>query len=179
MKKRIPFLLFAGAVALGIGAVLLGVHGRENGGSPDTETDVAVEDAGTHSGVSAALLPSADWDGSSSTARAVVLRADGRRLELSAEDHEFAPLEVAANEALELRVELRDGDAASPVLLEADNGGILDGRPGAVARMPDAGGGVAFRYVAGGNTGKYTVCLSQGRRKEMMEIWVRPAGDES
>ena len=31
MKKRIPFLLFAGAVALGIGAVLLGVHGRENG----------------------------------------------------------------------------------------------------------------------------------------------------
>lgn len=179
MKKRIPFLLFAGAVALGIGAGLWGLHGKENGGRPDTETDAVEADSGTHSRVSAALLPTADWDGPSSTARAVVLRADGRRLELSAEDHEFAPLEVAANEALELRVELRDGDAKSPVLLEADNGGILEGQPGSVARMPDSGGGVEFRYVAGGNTGKYTVCLSQGRRQEMMEIWVHTAGDDT
>lgn len=179
MGKRIQLLFWTGTVALGIGAGLWGLRGGEDGDPPGMGADSAGTGDEMSASTPTALLPVADWEGTALTARGVVSGADGRRLELSALDHEFAPLEVAANESLEFRVELRDADVSAPVLLEADNGGILDGRPGACAKMPDSGGGVEFRYVAGGNTGKYTVCLSQGRRQEMMEIRVRPAGDET
>lgn len=109
------------------------------------------------------------------TATAQITRGDGSILEIRSIDHEFDPLRVAPNEILNIQVVIRGFDATQAVHIEADNGGSLNQQIGPLSLMPERGSGVIqFNYSVGGNTGLYTLFLSQGSRQEFMELWAGP-----
>lgn len=106
------------------------------------------------------------------TATGEVVRADGSRVAIRSVDGEFGRLTAEANEPVRIAVKLRGADTSRPVWVEADNGGCLEGRAGSLLVDCDAEGGIEFSYALGGNTGKYTLMLSQGARQELLEFWV-------
>ncbi len=106
------------------------------------------------------------------TATGEVVRADGSRVAIRSVDGEFGRLAAELNEPVRVRVWLRGADTSRPVWVEADNGGCLEGRAGSLLADCDADGGIEFSYALGGNTGKYTLMLSQGARQELLEFWV-------
>lgn len=106
------------------------------------------------------------------TATGEVVRADGSRVAIRSVDGEFGRLPAEANEPVRVVVKLRGADTSRPVWVEADNGGCLEGRAGSLLVDCDADGGIEFSYALGGNTGKYTLMLSQGARQELLEFWV-------
>jgi hypothetical protein len=125
----------------------------------------------------AAAEATAEPDGEPpATATAWIVRGDGTRVELKAIDHEFARLDVETNEVLTIRLSLTKGDSARPVLVEADNGGSLERQVGPLV-LPPAEDGISreFRYAVGGNKGKYSLCISQGDRQEVLPFY---AGQE-
>lgn len=106
------------------------------------------------------------------TATGEVVRADGSRVAIRSVDGEFRRLPAEANEPVRIIVKLRHADTSRPVWVEADNGGCLEGRAGSLLVDCDPDGGIEFSYALGGNTGKYTLMLSQGARQELLEFWV-------
>lgn len=109
------------------------------------------------------------------TAEAQIIRGDGSKVDMRSIDGEFDYLLVYPNEHLRIRVALKNGDASAPVLIEADNGGSLNQQVGPLCLPPAAGeGAIEFHYAIGGNSGKYTLFLSQGERQEFMEFWAGP-----
>ncbi len=110
------------------------------------------------------------------TATAWIVRGGGTRVELKAVDHEFTRLDVETNEVLTIRLSLAKGDSARPVLVEADNGGSLERQVGPLVLPPaEEGHPREFRYAVGGNKGKYSLCISQGDRQEVLPFY---AGQE-
>lgn len=86
-------------------------------------------------------------------------------------DGEFDRLHVSPNEKLIVRLTLKNGSAQTPILLEADNGGILNQSFGRVLLESSTTDGVhEFEYIIGGNSGKYTVYASQGHRQEVFHF---------
>lgn len=109
------------------------------------------------------------------TATAQVVRGDGRQVDVRSIDGEFDRLLVDPNERLKIRVALRGFDVRRPVLVEADNGGSLNQRVGPLVLQPAAGdGAVEFDFAIGGNTGRYTLLVSQDGRQERMEFRAGP-----
>lgn len=131
-------------------------------------------------GESEAPLPvktAAELDGDPpATATAWIVRGDGTRVELKAVDHEFTRLDVETNEVLTIRLSLAKGDSDRPILVEADNGGSLERQVGPLVLPPaEEGHPREFRYAVGGNKGKYSLCISQGDRQEVLPFY---AGQE-
>ena len=109
------------------------------------------------------------------TATAQVVRGDGSQVAIRSLDGEFDRLLVDPNERLKIRVALRGFDVRRPVLIEADNGGSLNQRVGPLVLQPAAGdGAVEFDFAIGGNTGRYTLLVSQDGRQERMEFRAGP-----
>ena len=109
------------------------------------------------------------------TATAQIVRGDGSREDLRSIDGEFDRVQVAPNEHLKIRVALRGLDASRPVWVEADNGGSLNQRVGPLVLPPAAdNGAIEFDYAIGGNTGRYTLFVSQGGRQELLEFRAGP-----
>ena len=109
------------------------------------------------------------------TATAQIVRGDGSREDLRSIDGEFDRVQVAPNERLKIRVALRGLDASRPVWVEADNGGSLNQRVGPLVLQPAAdNGAIEFGYAIGGNTGRYTLFVSQGGRQELLEFRAGP-----
>lgn len=112
---------------------------------------------------------------SMTTATAQITRGDGSKLDIRSIDGECGRVTVEANEHLTIRLALKNGDENQPILIEADNGGILNQNKGPIAVQPEVGiGGIEFQYILGGDTGKYTLYVSQGGRQELLEFWVGP-----
>lgn len=108
---------------------------------------------------------------SMTTATAQITRGDGSKLEIRSIDGEFDRLLVSPNEKLTIRLALKNEDAKQPILLEADNGGILNQGMGRILLEPrDKDGILEFEYIIGGNSGKYTVYASQGHRQELLSF---------
>ncbi len=109
------------------------------------------------------------------TATAQIVRGDGSTAAIRAIDGEFGRVQVDPNENLKIRLTLRGFDAGRPVLIEADNGGSLNRRAGPLVLQPPADdGAIEFDFVIGGNTGRYTIMVSQGGRQELLEFRVGP-----
>ena len=109
------------------------------------------------------------------TATAQVVRGDGSQVAIRSLDGEFDRLLVDPNERLKIRVALRGFDAGRTILVEADNGGSLNQRVGPLVLQPAAGdGAVEFDFAIGGNTGRYTLLVSQDGRQERMEFRAGP-----
>jgi len=58
-----------------------------------------------------------------------------------------------------------------PVVLRADNGGVIDGRS-LSPQVELSGDAAAFSFHVGPHRGLYTVTVSQGPRTETLEFWV-------
>jgi len=109
------------------------------------------------------------------TATAQIVRGDGSQEDIRSIDGEFDRVQVEPNEHLKIRVALRGFDASRPVWVEADNGGSLNQRVGPLALQPAAdNGAIEFDYAIGGNTGRYTLFVSQGGRQELLEFRAGP-----
>lgn len=109
------------------------------------------------------------------TATAHITRADGSTLNLSALDGEFERVAVDANESLQIRLVLRNGDPSEPIRIDADNGGSLNRQVGPLMLFADsARSEINFQYVAGGHPGRYPLAVSQGTRFELLDIYVGP-----
>lgn len=109
------------------------------------------------------------------TAMAHITRADGSTLDLSAIDGEFERIAVDANEPLQIRLVLRNGDPSEPIRIDADNGGSLNHQAGSLTLFADsARSEINFQYVAGGHPGRYPLAVSQGTRFELLDIYVGP-----
>jgi hypothetical protein len=135
----------------------------------DPEGSVGVELIPGDDGVTPELLDSL------TTAVAQIIRGDGSKVDMRSIDGEFDYLLVEPNEHLRIRVALKNADDAAPVRIEADNGGSLNRRVGPIVMTPNPGHrSVEFDYSVGGNTGRYTLLISQGRRQERMEFRAGP-----
>lgn len=169
-------------MALGIAAILglaLWIR-RPDGpavaaGRPDAAA-IAAENLGTGIGAQAAAEEvTPERLETLTTATAQVVRGDGRQVDVRSIDGEFDRLLVDPNERLKIRVALRGFDVLRPVLVEADNGGSLNQRVGPLVLQPAAGdGAVEFDFAIGGNTGRYTLLVSQDGRQERMEFRAGP-----
>ena len=184
--KRIGIIVLVAVAILGLALMAK----RQGGGkpaevAPNTQTVPAEVSGGApdsaKQGSNAVVAnlpadePTPEMLESLTTATAQITRGDGSQLDIRSIDHEFDPLKVEPNEILKIRVALRDFDANRPILVEADNGGSLNRKVGPLALLPAAGdGAIEFQYSIGGNTGKYTLFLSQGNRQEFIELWAGP-----
>ena len=151
--------------------------GERSGGSepPDSlATDPVVVSTIAEAFASTGGEPTSEELEKLTTATGEVVRADGSRDSIRSVDGEFGRLPAEANEPVRVIVKLHHAETSRPVWVEADNGGCLEGRPGSLLVDCDADGGVEFSYALGGNTGKYTLMLSQGARQELLEFWVGP-----
>ncbi len=109
------------------------------------------------------------------TATARITRGDGSKVDIRSIDGEYDRVQVDLNEHLKIRVDLKGFDFSRPVLVEADNGGCLNQRVGPLVLMPAAdNGAVEFDYAIGGNTGRYTLMISQNGRQERLEFRAGP-----
>ena len=141
--------------------------------------DVALDSAtpgGANAGAEAATeAVTPEMLESQTTATAQVVRGDGSKVDIRSIDGEFDRLLVDPNENLKIRVALRGFDAGRPILVEADNGGSLNRKVGPLVLQPAAEDGVVeFDFAIGGNTGRYTLMVSQGGRQELMEFQAGP-----
>ena len=109
------------------------------------------------------------------TATAQIVRGDGSKEAIRSVDGEFDRVQVEPNEHLKIRLALRDFDSGRAVLVEADNGGSLNQRVGPLVLPPAAGeDAIEFDYAIGGNTGRYTLMVSQDGRQERLEFRAGP-----
>ncbi len=179
---RIAIIALAIAALLGL-AFWVQRQGNQEGAEGRTDAAVGSAEAtgeglpeGTGTGAKAAdeeLTP--EMIESLTTATAQVVRGDGSRVDIRSIAGEFDRLLVDPNENLKIRVALRGFDAGRPILIEADNGGSLNRRVGPLVLQPAAGdGAIEFDYAIGGNTGRYTLFVSQGGRQELMEFRAGP-----
>jgi hypothetical protein len=109
------------------------------------------------------------------TATAQIVRGDGSKEAIRSVDGEFDRVQVEPNEHLKIRLALRGFDSGREVLVEADNGGSLNRRVGPLVLQPAAGeDAIEFDFAIGGNTGRYTLMVSQDGRQERMEFRAGP-----
>ena len=181
--KRIVFSILFALAVVGVGLwirspSLTEEKQRLSGeGTTSTGEQSGVLDAtgSIESKVEHSTEPTPEMLESLTTATAQITRGDGSRLDIRSIDHEYDPLTVDPNEKLKMRVALKGYDKSRPILIEADNGGSLNQKVGPLSLMPDSENGVVeFQYAVGGNTGNYTLFLSQGDRQEFMELWAGP-----
>lgn len=107
------------------------------------------------------------------TATAIIARADGSRLELSAVDREFERVTLLPGESIRVQVDLADAESGEAVTLETGHGGNINGTMGLATVMP-RNGRIEFTFSAGGHRGKCPVFIYQGSRQELMDFRVGP-----
>jgi hypothetical protein len=108
-----------------------------------------------------------------SASRATVRRASsaGSTIELASDRRTL----LAANERVEIELDPASFDTTSPVILRADNGGLLDDQPlRPQMTLAPSDGPRRFAFRAGGYPGRYTVEVRQGSSFETLEFWVGP-----
>ncbi len=181
--KRITLIILFALAVVGVGLWIrppslseekqrLSGEGTTSAGE---QSDMSDANGSVESKAENSTEPTPEMLESLTTATAQITRGDGSRLEIRSIDHEYDPLTVDPNETLKMRIALKGYDKTRPILIEADNGGSLNQKVGPLSLMPDPENGVVeFQYAVGGNTGKYTILLSQGNRQEFMELWAGP-----
>mgnify|MGYP001226964285 CR=1 FL=1 len=107
------------------------------------------------------------------TATAIIARADGSRLELSAIDQEFERVTLLPGESIRVQVDIANAEPGKAVTLETGHGGNINGTMGLATVMP-RDGRIEFTFSAGGHRGKYPVFIYQGSRQELMDFRVGP-----
>jgi len=111
-------------------------------------------------------------------------QTDGQVIRRDAEGHETSEdvtdrrILLKRNERVIVQLTHAQISGNTPVVLRADNGGLIEDR----AKSPEVtidptGEGATFAFQAGGDRGLYTVSVAQeGRDVQIIEFWV---GDES
>ena len=94
---------------------------------------------------------------------------------LASLDGEFARVPVGPGEVLVITLPVHRFRGARAIRVDADNGGSLNHTLGPIEDLAvSADGTVAFTYAVGGHRGRYTVEISQGPVRELLEFWVGP-----
>lgn len=109
------------------------------------------------------------------TATAILTRADGSQLELTAIDREFERISLLPGETVRLQVALISAAPGHAFTVETGHGGNINGTRGLAAVTP-RNGRIEFTFSAGGHRGKYPVFIYQGNRQEVLDFFV---GDEA
>ena len=186
MKKRTGLVVLAIVVILALAFL---VRRQGEGEKVERLPDSQVVHAETSGGVSDLAKPKSneavaqnppneptpEMGESMTTATAQITRGDGSKLDIRSIDGEFERLLVYPNEILKIRVALKGFDANRSILVESDNGGSLNRKVGPLTLPPATGdGAIEFEYSIGGNTGRYTLFVSQGNRQELLEFRAGP-----
>lgn len=143
---------------------------RSNAQAASVETDSATA---TAHGASASASSGESLNAIS--ASAVLTRLSGERIELESLDGEFERVLAEPGEMFVVGLRSLTFSRDEPVRIDADHGGSLDRRVGPIdATQIRANGELTFSYSVGGHRGRYTVEISQGPRRELLEFWVGP-----
>jgi hypothetical protein len=82
----------------------------------------------------------------------------------------FAPVSLSPKQRVHVAMGYPGGEANQLVLLESEDGGLIDGKvPAKVVRL-DAAGGLAFDFKAGSDAGPNRIVLSSGNNQTVLHF---------
>lgn len=112
------------------------------------------------------------------TSRAI-LTIGNQTKTLTAIANEYVRINVSASQVIQVQLDALYFLKNQPVVIEANNGGNLNGRMEPRQILP-TGSPLSFTFTSGTHPGLYTVKVKQGNRRELFEFWVgpeRPVGE--
>lgn len=87
----------------------------------------------------------------------------------------FDPVSLSPKQRVHITMSYPDGEANQMVVLEAEDGGLIDGKVPAKVVQLDASGGLAFDFNAGTDAGQNRVVLRNGASQTVLHFAVGSA----